>query len=320
MLDDVSLPAKMKVSAVAAEIMISCNVNLEVLNEATGLEITDQVVGAICASNSKINHLKLNSCKYLTDFSLVTIGKHCKDLQSISFGGCTNIRLVGLRSLAMNCRLLRSIDFAGYCIDDTGLRIIAASLDQLENLDLTGCTSVTDRGLSQVAHCCTKLKQLKLGGCYKIGESGIWAFCELEHCQDLEQIELFGCIYLSDNALVAIARRCPSLKKINISECPDISSRAVCKFISICNTLDDFTASRCPNAIDDDVVSAVIQHLSGSIVKLDLSHCKLSDSVLTESVSRCRKLKFLSLSGYQHIDDEVITEFSKVRLDLFIFS
>ena len=167
-----TLPSKMKVSAVTAEMMIRTDVDLEGFYEATGVEITDQIVQCICESNSSILNLKLNSCRLLSDFSLVSIGRCCKNLQSISLGGCINVGHVGLRSLAMHCRLLQSIDFVGYHIDDAGLRIIAASLNQLVSLNLNGCSSITDRGLSQVAHCCTKLRILKLGGCYKIGESG----------------------------------------------------------------------------------------------------------------------------------------------------
>ena len=151
MIIDQSLPSKMKVSAVVAEMILSSNVNLQALYDTTGIEITDKFVEEICESNSKILHLKLNSCAKLTDFSLVAIGKHCKNLRSVSFGGCTNVGLVGLRSLAMNCRRLRSIDFVGYAIDDPGLRIIAASLDMLESIDLSGCDCITDRGLSQIA-------------------------------------------------------------------------------------------------------------------------------------------------------------------------
>ncbi len=308
---DEYLPSKMKVSAVAAEMMLSSEVNLQALHQATGVEITDQVVEEICEANSRIIKLNLTSCKKISDFSLVVVGNQCKELQSISFGGCENVRHVGLRSLAMNCRLLRSIDFVGYDIDDPGLRIIAASLDKLEDLFLTGCSSITDRGLSQIAHCCTKLRRLRLGGCYKIGESGVWAFYELENCRDLEEIELFGCIYLSDSALLAIARRCPSLKRINVSKCHDISTRAICKFVSISNCLTDFVASNCHQAIDDNVLSHLIQNLSNSLVRLDVSYCELSENIFIKSISQCSNLKYLNLSGYP-VDDELVAEFARV--------
>lgn len=307
-----TLPTKMQESAVVAEMMIRQDVNFQALYEATGVQITDDLVEEICEANSAITKIQLNSCNKLTDFSLVSIGRCCQNLQSISLGGCINIGHVGLRSLAMSCRQLRSINFVGYHIDDGGLRIIAASLDRLESLDLTGCIGVTDRGLSQIAHCCTKLKILKLGGCYKIGESGVWAFYELENCRDLEEIELMGCTNLSNRALLTISKRCPSLRNINISECPCIQDKGIHKLITVNNKIVSFSASRCGRAINDEVASHIIQNLNQHLVKLDLSYCQLNEFV-TIQIASCSNLKSLNVSGCR-IDDNVIAKYSKVKL------
>ena len=310
-----TLPPKMRFSAVAAEMMINNHVNLFALHEATGIEISDFVVKEICKANPSIKSLKLDSCHVLTDFSLVDVGRYCKRLEHISLRGCVNVKLVGLRSLAMNCRCLRSIDFEGYDIDDSGLRIIAASLNNLEYLNLTNCNSITDRGLSQVAHCCTKLNTLKLGGCYKIGESGIWAFYELENCPHLQKIELFRCIYVSNSALLSVAKRCPSLTMINISECSDIDTKAMVKFVKLNNKLKVLRASQCPRGIDDGVATELIQKLKDCLLELDLSRCNLSETVL-QKVSQCQHLKCLYLSGCP-VSDKVISTFVEVSNDRF---
>ena len=167
-----ALPTQMSAAAVIAEMMLRSDIDFQVLNDAAGIEVSDRVVKKICETNPTITKLSLNSCMWLTDFSMVSIGKHCKNLQAISLSGCNGIGRVGLRSIALSCSNLCSVNLSGYCVDDGGLRILASSLNKLETLDLTGCSSVTDRGLSQIAHCCTKLRILKLGGCHKIGESG----------------------------------------------------------------------------------------------------------------------------------------------------
>lgn len=309
--DDEKLPTKMKFSAVAAEMMINRHVDMSALNEATGIEITDMVVKEICKANPLINSLKLDSCSVITDFSLVDVGRYCKRLEHISLPGCTRVKLVGLRSLAISCRCLRSIDFEGYDIDDSGLRIIAASLNKLERINLTHCDSITDRGLSQIAHCCTNLKTLKLGGCYKIGESGIWAFYEFENCPQLEEIELFQCIYVSNSALLSVAKRCPSLKVIDISECSDLDTKAIQKLIKLNDKFSVFRAAKCPQAFDDHVATEMIQKLQNSLVKLDLSYSTLSEDVLVQ-ISQCSKIQSLHLSGCP-VSDDVITAFVEVR-------
>ena len=145
----------------------------------------------------------------------------------------------------------------------------------------------------------------------------VWAFYELENCQELEEIELCGCIYLSNSALVAISKRCPSLRKINISECPGINGRGILKLISYGNNLVDFVASRCPQAIDDEVVRNFIRSFHKRVVNLDISYCKISEDVAIQ-ISACYNLKCLKLSGCQ-INDEVIAEYSKVKEDLFSY-
>ncbi len=306
-----TLPTKMKFSAVAAEMMINKRVDFFTLHEATGIEITDVVVKEICKANPSIKSIKLDSCNKVTDFSLVDIGRYCKGLEHISLKGCSNVRLVGLRSIAMNCRNLRSIDFQGYDIDDAGLRIVAASLNKLESLNLTNCISITDRGLSQVAHCCTNLKTLKLGGCYKIGESGIWAFYELEHCPYLEKIELSRCIYVSNSAFLSVAKRCPSLKMIDISECSDVDTKAMHKFFNFNDQLCEFRASKCSRAIDNEVIIEMIQKLHRSLAVLDLSYCNLNVDALLQ-LSRCSHLQTLNLSGCP-VTDDLVAAFVQVR-------
>jgi hypothetical protein len=133
---------------------------------------------------------------------------------------------------------------------------------------------------------------------------------ELENCPNLEEIELFGCIYLTDNGLMVISKRCPKLRKVNISDCPELSGKSIRKIISSHTKLVEFIAVNCPQAIDDEVCNHIVDQLSMSLEKLDLSHCKLSEGA-TINISSCTKLKCLHLSGCQ-VTDRVIAEYSKV--------
>ena len=107
------------------------------------------------------------------------------------------------------------------------------------------------------------------------------------------------------------ARRCPSLRKIDVSKCPDISGRAVSKFVSISNKLTDFVSSQCDQAIDHNVSIHIIENLRKSLVKLDLSYCKLNDIEVIRNVARCLNLRYLTLSGCP-VNDDLIEEFTKV--------
>ncbi len=282
-------------------------------------KITDKVMRNLYQMEKDVKSLNLSSCDAITDLGFVPLGKYWPNLESICLGGCKNITVVGLRSLALNCRKIRRISFVDYEIDDAGLRIIAASLVDLETIDLTGCLKVTDRGLSEIAHCCTKLKTMKLGGCYKLGESGIWAFREVGSCcTNLEEIDLSDVTYLSDKGLLLVAKRCLLLKKIHISRCPYVSSRAITKVFKYASKLIDFAASESCNALSYDELTTMIEASADRLERLDLSYCGSIQVKEVELICRCRKLVDLKFSEC-NIDDKSIQFIAKVRLNDFAF-
>ncbi len=282
-------------------------------------KITDTVLRNLYQMEKDVKSLNLSSCDAITDLGFVPLGTYWPNLESIWLGGCKKITVVGLRSLALNCRKLRRISFVGYDVDDAGLRIIAASLVDLQCIDLSGCQMVTDRGLSEIAHCCTKLKSMKLGGCYKLGESGIWAFREVGNCcADLEEIDLSDVTYLSDKGLLLVAKGCVLLKKIHISRCPYVSSTAIAKVFKYASNLIDFGASEACNLLSYDELTTMIEASAGRLERLDLSYCENIQVKEVELICRCRNLVDLKLSEC-NIDDEAIKLIAKVRLDAFAF-
>jgi len=287
-------------------------VDLDAISKVSGVKITDKIVRDICEAKSDVLTLNMTSCGDVTDLGLVSVGKHWKNLQAVTLAGCEQISHVGLRSLALNCRKLQTISFVDYAIDDHGLRIIAANLMSLEHIHLTGCQKVTDRGLSEIAHCCRKLKTLQLGGCFKIGESGIWGLRELIHCQDLEEIDLSDCIYLSDKGILAVAKRCPVLKKIHISRCPYLGGRVVAKVVALSTNLVDFAASESCKEWSNEELGIMIEECQDRIQRLDLSFASIQSKEI-ELICRCSKLVDLKLSGCQ-VGDEDIVIIGKVRI------
>ena len=292
--------------------VLDTEIDLEAIATIGRITITDKVVNNICESRSDVTVLNLSSCGAVTDLALNSIGKHWKGLEEVSLGGCKNITHVGLRSLALNCRQLKRISFVDYRIDDAGLRIVGANLMNLEYISLSGCRKVSDRGLSEILHCCRKIKSINLSGCYKICESGIWAVCEVVHCEDLQEIDICGCTSMSNQGVAAIARRTPKLLKLHLSHCPYIGAIALIKVVALGSNLVDIAlAETCKNWSSTDMIS-IIEGLEGRIQHFDVSCCKCIVSKEIASITRCSKLRSLKLAGCLKVCDEDVVEIDKV--------
>ncbi|GFH54894.1 hypothetical protein CTEN210_11370 [Chaetoceros tenuissimus] len=271
-----------------------------------GIEITDQFVSdLIKQTKQSVLKLNLTDCNEITDLSLDRIGNKFKDLQEVILKGCNKISLVGIRSLALNCQNLKKISFQGYDIGDLGLRVIASNLVALEEIDLSGCTQVSDRGLSELGHCCRNLQSINLRGCSSINESGHWALCELEHCTKLTEIDLSHCIYLSDVGIVALTKRCPQLERIRINHC-NVSARAVTKATLLCTNLVELGLAQTCYSWSREDVTKLLESVKAKIQILDLSQCQYIRAEQVELLCNCTKLKSLHLQGCNPIDKDVI--------------
>lgn len=313
--------SKINTSSVVTDLLLSTNVDFEALHEITGIHITDDVVHEICETNASILNINLNHCNSITDASLIDIGTYCKNVHTISLrrdGDASNhLTHVGLRSLAIHCPHIHTLDFVGSSdvIDDSSLRIVAASLKLLARLDLTGCVRVTDRGLSEVAQCCKKLVRLSLNGCFKIGESGHWSLYQVgKNCNDLEDIDLGGCRYISDSGILTIARGCRSLRNFNISACCNLNGDALADFFRISQQIVVLVASHCHPAINVPVGQSIVARISNTVIELDLSYCPLVGLEIMQCISKCSNLKILNLSSCQGINDEAIKILSRVGI------
>ena len=96
-------------------------------------------------------------------------------MKTLSLARCHRISDAGLEVLAAGAPDLRVLNLhcANGGVTDVGLAAIAASCTELEDLDITYRTRVTDRGLLDLAVGCPRLKVLCLARCLSITAAGI---------------------------------------------------------------------------------------------------------------------------------------------------
>jgi hypothetical protein len=209
-------------------------------------DITDQAIEHIMEYCSCIEEFYFGSCRQITDFGMQAFvsvpnisGRrfhtHAKQMRVISCANTTNLSGVGIAWLVSGCFGLTSLDIS-YCplIDDFGVRSLSA-LTNLKDLNLSGCTHVTDaalpcvifgetrpNSLSKTARQASMLRQpisfatILLSRCPFIGEEtckGLTAACHTT----LTRLEMGGCGSLSEGTLKHMFRHCTLLTKLDIS-------------------------------------------------------------------------------------------------------
>lgn len=101
---------------------------------------------------------------------------------------------------------------------DAGLATVAATLVNLQWLNLTECGQVTDQGLVHVA-ALTSLEKLDLEGCMQITDAGLAHVAALVN---LQRLDLTRCYKVTDVGLVHLAAL-PNLQWLELTFCEQLT-------------------------------------------------------------------------------------------------
>ncbi|XP_075796666.1 uncharacterized protein LOC142831111 isoform X2 [Pelodiscus sinensis] len=213
--------------------------------------LTDSAVLSLARSLSgSLRALDLSSCISITDASLRAVSSHLPRLTVLRLAWCKELTDGGLLGVEEPRENLKPEPTA--CSDSTWTqapqqpRASLAALWQLQELDLTACSKLTDTSITQVirfpalrrlslgllpeltdaslgavAGGCPSLEQLSMSHCGRLTDAGfVAAASSLRRLQDLA---LAGCSQLTGRTLAALGRECRQLKSLDVSMCHGIS-------------------------------------------------------------------------------------------------
>lgn len=181
---------------------------LETLDIGGLSRVTDAAVERLLASHGgRLSGLLLNDCSSLTDKSLAAIRQHCGKLQSLDLGKIPLVSGDGLALLLQEARIgcLSRLGLGGLPVTDNlvlGLcRFLSASL---EDLDLSGCSSLTAKALVMLMTHCQQMKYLDLSFVRTFSDSVLRAF--VDACPYIRRVKVWGCSQLTTRIHDAISR------------------------------------------------------------------------------------------------------------------
>ena len=137
----------------------------------------------------------------------------------------------------------------------------------------------------------------------------------------LQSLSVSGCVRLTDESIVSVARRCHRLAHVDLSQVYDLTDASVVTIAQSCGPyLRTIKLSRC-GRITDLAVIALAENCPG-LTDVTVDDCyALTDASIVALVQRCRLLRALDLSHCPRLTDQsviALTEFSTALKSLIM--
>ena len=305
----------------------------------------DAFLVAVANFHSGITEIDLNECDGVTDEGLAILMKKCKDLhpdkilamnteneclkgdaflqaiaehrsdiKEIDLTACSGVTDTGLGKLMEKCGDLHP----DKVVSDTNVKgdAFLASVSQhhkyLEEIDLAGCSAVSDSGLAELIQKCPELRPDRITSDKK-GDEFLLQVAKKHH-SDLASIDLASCKSVGDGGLAELIKSChklhpdhilsdvkgdeflhavgkhqPNITSIDVARCQAVTDAGLAKLVSRCSNLH-------PDSIKSTVkgdafLEAVAQRFAKTLKSIDLTGCKnVSDAGLAKLIEKCREL------------------------------
>ena len=239
-------------------------------------------------SSESMNSICLKNFWKVSGEGMRVVAQRCPSLAKIDVSYCESLDDAAIEILVTNCRGLTSLNLSGCrLLSDTACGHIAR-LSQLEELQLTCCSLITDLGIQQVAHCGGMLRLLDLGSVKQL--SAVSTMIIADHCTRLEELSIGGSPQLTDMDVHDICAKCVRLSELNLRACWRLTDNAL---VAI-GKLGKRQAARAKKS-----------PASPQLVLLDLGGCsRITDAGLASLQPGCDALQQLDLRGCGKVSAE----------------
>ena len=293
-------------------------------------------------SGRQLRKLQINYCPSLTEECTSMLEKNCVKLKIINLDGTGTISNIATGNLT-RLKCLQNIDlFNCKYVAPEHIIDIAINCDFLEHINLGEVTHLND-------NCINTLLQLRKGTLKSITLDGEdlteAAFCNLSHCDQLEEFDLsfaenLGTLVLKEISCLTKLKRlrysrgklltkkdfCDAfsnknlkgLVNIDFSECTHFDDECIVLVSNICDQLEQVTLDWCENLSDEGIITMIEKCKHIHYLKF-VGLYKITDAVLTNIVQSLPKLKYLNLIQCPNITDEILHSMSLNNLTLDIF-
>ncbi|XP_047452531.1 F-box/LRR-repeat protein 3 [Mugil cephalus] len=281
---------------------------LETLNLKSCTYIKDLAVFSLTQLlGNTLRELDLTSCVNVSDLSVCAVATYLQKLEVLRLGWCNQITDWGLLGMVQTneCQLDSEKGDKGPSFTRTFGNMGFFKPPQLPFEDRPKLVTEDDleqfklqAGASLLA--LSRLQELDLSGCSKLTDSSI---TQVVHYPDLHHLSLSMLSEITDASLTSVARHCRSLTSLALSHCPGITDHGVAQAAPYLHRLQHLYLSCCSN-ITDKSLFLLARHCK-RLRTLDVSTCK-NISVTTVDLLQSQ-LPFLENIQYKFIGGTDLT-------------
>ncbi|OQR99680.1 hypothetical protein ACHHYP_05081 [Achlya hypogyna] len=206
------------------------------------------------------------------------------------------------------CRQLRQLQLNCIKLTDTELVNLARVCDQLESVDLAGCSRIGDIGISALARHCPRLRAIDLTMCIRVTDAGILALAH--RAPTLRRFAANKCLKITETSLAHLVHMQPNLTRVSVGNCPKVRD----VFLAALHPetpLTSLVLSGCASVADTPLpptapggcLSAFFKTHGAHLVEVDLTGLVQLTSATFQRLALCPALTHLSLAMCRHVTD-----------------
>jgi hypothetical protein len=173
-----------------------------------------------------------------TAIGVAALSKKCPALERLNLSGCFRLNIVLKKYLSKGLRNLKNLNLSG-CnqVESASLIAVAEGCHLLEEIVLSDCgPSVNAQVMQAFSKSCPLLSVIELCRCENIRAAAIKAIAE---CEKLTKLDLTGCTFLTDLALLPICdlTKVPNLNALLLLHIPSLTDTCLAWISTGCEKL-----------------------------------------------------------------------------------
>lgn len=177
---------------------------------------------------ASLQALDLSECSWISKDSLKIIMSYCSSLKKLSLQKNIHLNYIFWGEL-VRFKTIRVLNLAN-CdqLHDEDLSIILRGLSMLTQISVSGCKKISERGFLELAKDLRKLVKLNVSYT-NLSDTALVEI--ISSCQNLTDLDISGCIQLTEKGILAAIKNGLSLQHLNIAHChvPSESIQVIAK-------------------------------------------------------------------------------------------
>jgi hypothetical protein len=172
---------------------------------------------------------------------------------------------------------------------------------KLEAVDLR-CCRLTNDLLKHLGYQCARLKSINIGGCGYSKDSAILVMAK--YCKSIEEVRVSGCESLTHQSLAAFCTRKRSIKELDVSWCKYLVGEKT--FHMVGKTMRDLVGLTTSHTCVNDQALIYLRKCV-LLESIDLSFCtQITDERMAVYFEHLVHLKEINLSGCENVGDATL--------------